>query len=108
MEKSDIEFLQKVMEQISQSAFEFSKAILPVLQKFRDEMTGYYKTIYPILRKEYETAGCPYGLDDESMWSWLKGKAGTLPQEDLDLPDTEELWVNDVLKLREYMNSRVN
>lgn len=106
MEKADIEFLQKVMEQISQSAFEFSKAILPVLQKFRDEMTGYYKTIYPILRKEYETAGCPYGLDDESMWSWLKGKAHTAAQE--DPLEEEEFWVNDVLKLRDYMRSRVN
>lgn len=106
MEKTDIEFLQKVMEQISQSAFEFSKAILPVLQKFRDEMTGYYKTIYPILRREYETAGCPYGLEDEGMWNWLKGKAHTAAQD--DFLETEELWVNDVLKLQDYMKSRVN
>jgi hypothetical protein len=106
MEKTDIEFLQRIMEQISQSAFEFGQKILPILQKFRDEMTGYYKTIYPILRKEYESAGCPYGQDDESMWSWLKGKARYEPEG--ELAEVADLWAKDVLKLQEYMKDRIN
>ncbi|MEW5744516.1 MAG: hypothetical protein AB1805_03615 [Nitrospirota bacterium] len=110
MEKSDIELLQHVMDQISRSAFEFGQKILPVLQKFRDEMTEYYKTIYPILRKEYESAGCPYGNDDESMWDWLKGKARRTEEQEMpEIPETEDaFWAKDLLKLREYMKDRVN
>lgn len=107
MEKTDIELLQKVMEQISHSAFEFGRKILPVLQKFRDEMTEYYKTIYPILRKEYESVGCPYGDDDESMWKWLKGKARPSEQHDEDHP-SETFWAEDVVKLQDYMKGRIN
>lgn len=106
MERSDVEFLQKVMEQISQSALEFGKAIVPILQKFRDEMNAYYKIIYPVLRKEYEAAGCPYGQGDESMWDWLKGKA-RLMEED-EQPETDGLWAKDLLKLQEYMKQRIN
>lgn len=107
MEKSDVELLQKVMEQISRSAFEFGQKILPVLKKFRDEMTEYYKTIYPILRKEYELAGCPNGDDDESMWSWLKGKAQS-SEFDEESPEPDVLWAQDALKLHDYMRDRVN
>ncbi len=106
MEKADIEFLQGIMEQIGQSALEFGKAIVPILQKFRDEMNAYYKIIYPVLRKEYESAGCPYGQDEASMWNWLKGKAGFM--EGNDNPEVDGLWAKDVLKLQEYMKQRIN
>ncbi len=106
MERSDIEFLQRVMEQISHSALEFGKAIVPILQKFRDEMSAYYKVIYPVLRKEYEAAGCPYGHDDESMWNWLKGKAQFTAN--TETPEVDVAWAKDVMKLQEYMKQRIN
>ena len=110
MEKGDIEFLQRVMEQISQSALEFGKAIVPILQKFRDEMSAYYKIIYPVLRKEYESAGCPYGSDDESMWTWLRGKAQFKEESDRTglSEDDGGNWAKDVLKLKEYLKQRIN
>ncbi|MBZ0155075.1 MAG: hypothetical protein K8I29_02535 [Alphaproteobacteria bacterium] len=108
MDKTDVEILRKVMEQISQSAFEFGKDILPILQKFKDEMNTYYRIIHPILRKEYEAAGSPCGMDDDGMWQWLRGKAQKTEEEEKDSIEIEDILAKDVLKLRDYMRGRYN
>lgn len=106
MERADVELMRRVMEQISQSAMEFGKVILPILQKFKDDMNTYYGIIHPILRKEYESAGSPLGFDDEGMWEWLRGKIGRSDASSA-IP-IDEISVRDVLKLRDYMKGRNN
>lgn len=106
MEKSDIQFLRDILKKINDLTIEFSNTIVPALQRFGDEMDACYKAIYPLLRKEYESAGCPLGSDDDAMWKWFRAR--TKATESSGAAGAEDMLTKEMLKLRELVKHRIN